>query len=124
MRGSLRVLASAGLSVLLSAGLLPAQANANKVPPAPPTIISVSPGATARILEVVFAAQVPDPAQSASDPISYQISVDSVKWYTCRELAVPENALIGNPAQGICPLTNLHHCVPMGSTCVLHEVSP
>ncbi|MDE0975089.1 MAG: L,D-transpeptidase [Candidatus Nanopelagicales bacterium] len=107
MRGSLRVLVSAGLSVLLGSALWPAQANAVEGPPAPPTIISVSPGVTARTLDVVYSAQAPDPVQSASDPISYQISLNSVKWYACQELAAPENAVAGNPVQGICPLSNL-----------------
>ena len=107
MRGSLRVLVSAGLSVLLGSALLPAQANAVEGPLAPPTIVSVSAGATAQTLDVVYSAQVPDPAQSANDPISYQISLDSVKWYACQELAAPENAVAGSPVQGICPLSNL-----------------
>ena len=107
MRGSLRVLVSAGLSVLLGSALHPAQANAVEGPLAPPTIISVSAGATAQTLDVVYSAQVPDLAQSASDPISYQISLDSVKWYACQELAAPENAVAGSPVQGICPLSNL-----------------
>ena len=108
MRGSLRVLVSAGLAASLGAVLLPAQANAIEGAPAAPAIISVSPGGTAQTLDVVYSAQVPEPAQSAIGPISYQISFDSVNWYACQELGVPENAVAGSPIEGICPLSDLN----------------
>lgn len=107
MRGSRSILVSAVLVASMGAVLLPAQAREIDSAPLAPAIISVNPGASAETLDVRYEGLVPDPAGDATDPISYQISVDTVSWYACQELLVPENAVVGSSIQGACPLSAL-----------------
>lgn len=107
MRGSVRALLGGGVTASIIALLLPAQAVAVEGQLSAPAIISVIPGASATDLDVVYSAQVPDPGQSGGLPLTYQISVDTVNWSPCPTLSIPENAVVGSPVQGACPLSGL-----------------
>jgi lipoprotein-anchoring transpeptidase ErfK/SrfK len=107
MRGSVRAVVSGGVLASIVALLLPAQAVAAEGELAPPSIISVTPGASATVLDVVYAAKVPDLALSGGVPVVYQISVDTVNWYPCPEPPIAEGAVVGSPIQGTCPLSSL-----------------
>lgn len=107
MRGSVRAVLGGGVTASIIALLLPAQAVAVEGQLSPPAIISVMPGASATDLDVVYSAQVPDPGQSDGFPLIYQISVDTVNWSPCPTLVIPENAVVGSPIQGACPLSGL-----------------
>lgn len=107
MRGSVRAVVSGGILASIIALLLPAQAVAEESELVPPSIISVTPGASATVLDVVYAAKVPDPALSSGAPLVYQISVDTVNWYPCPALPIAEGAVVGSPIQGTCPLSSL-----------------
>lgn len=107
MRGAVRLVVGAGVTASIVAFLLPAHSVAVEGPLASPAIISVMPGASATVLDVVYSAQVPDPAQGAGSPLVYQISVDTVNWFPCPALTIAENAIVGSPVQGTCPLSNL-----------------
>jgi lipoprotein-anchoring transpeptidase ErfK/SrfK len=107
MRGSVRAVLSGGVAASIIALLLPAQAVAIDGQLSPPAIISVIPGANATVLDVVYAAKVPDPAQGDGSPITYQISVDTVNWFPCPALTIAENAVVGSPLEGTCPLSSL-----------------
>ncbi len=105
MRRSWRAVVSG--VVVAGALLLPAHASAFESILSAPAIISVAPGASATTLDVVYAAKVPDLTQNAINPISYQISVDTVNWYSCPELAIAESTVAGSSVPGICPLSGL-----------------
>jgi lipoprotein-anchoring transpeptidase ErfK/SrfK len=107
MRGSVRALLGGGVTASIIALLLPAQAVAVDGQLSAPAIISVIPGASATDLDVVYSAQVPDPGQSGGLPLTYQISVDTVNWSPCPTLSIPENAVVGSPVPGACPLSGL-----------------
>jgi lipoprotein-anchoring transpeptidase ErfK/SrfK len=107
MRGSVRAVVSGGVLASIVALLLPAQAVAVESEPTPPSIISVTPGASATVLDVVYAAKVADLALSGGVPVVYQISVDTVNWFLCPAPPIAEGAVAGSPIQGTCPLSNL-----------------
>jgi len=107
MRGSVRAVLGGGVATSIFALMLPAQVVAVEGQLLPPAIISVVPGASATDLDVVYSAQVPDPEQSGGLPLTYQISVDTVNWSPCPTLVIPENAVVGSPIQGACPLSGL-----------------
>ena len=107
MRGSVRAFLSGGVAASIIALLLPAQAVAVDSELSPPSIISVAPGASATVLDVVYAAKVPDPAIGDGSPLMYQISVDTVNWFPCPALSIAENAIVGSALEGTCPLSSL-----------------
>lgn len=107
MRGSVRAVVSGGVLGSIVALLLPAQAVAQESELAPPSIISVTPGASATVLDVVYSATVPDLALSGGVPLVYQISVDTVNWFPCPAPPIAEGAVVGSPIQGTCPLSSL-----------------
>lgn len=115
MRGSFRAIVSSGIAVSIIALVLPAQAIAADGELSPPSIISVTPGANATVLDVLYSAKVPDLAQSGGSSINYQISVDTINWYTCPALVIAENSVVGSPVTGACPLSSL---TPMRSYAV------
>ncbi len=107
MRGSVRAVLGGGVATSIFALMLPAQVVAVEGQLSPPAIISVVPGASATDLDVVYSAQVPDPEQSGGLPLTYQISLDTVNWSPCPTLVIPENAVVGSPIQGACPISSL-----------------
>jgi lipoprotein-anchoring transpeptidase ErfK/SrfK len=107
MRGSVRAFVSAGVAVSILAVLLPVQAVAVEGALTPPAIISVTPGASETVLDVVYAAQVPERITSGGVSPNYQISIDTVNWFPCPALTIPENAVVGSTVQGTCPLSSL-----------------
>lgn len=107
MRGSVRTVVSGGVLASIVALLLPASVAADERELIPPSIISVTPGASATVLDVVYAAQVPDPANTDGSPISYQISVDTVNWFPCPAPPIAQGAVVGSQFSGTCPLSNL-----------------
>lgn len=107
MKGSARTVVSGGILASVIALLLPAQAVAVQGEPNPPSIISVTPGASATVLDVIYTAKVSDPALNGGSPISYQISVDTVNWFPCPAPPVAQGAVVGSQFSGTCPLTSL-----------------
>ncbi len=107
MWGWWRAVVSGAVVASMGALLLPAQSSAVEIALSAPAIISVTPGASATTLDVVYSAQVPQLAQSATNPITYQISVDTVNWYPCPALPIVEGALVESSVQGSCPLSDL-----------------
>lgn len=107
MRGSVRAVWGVGVAASIFALMLPTQAVAVEGQLSPPAIISVVPGASATLLDVVYAAQVPDLASSGGVAPIYQISVDTVNWLPCPALTIAENAVVGSTVQGACPLSGL-----------------
>jgi lipoprotein-anchoring transpeptidase ErfK/SrfK len=107
MRRSWRAGISGAVVASMGALLLPAQAVAVESELTPPSIVSVTPGASASVLNVVYSAKVPGLAPNSSAPIINQISVDTVNWYTCPALPVAQSPLAGSFISGACPLSEL-----------------
>lgn len=108
MRGSVRTVVSGGVLVSIVALLLPSSAAvAVEGELLPPSIISVTPGSSETVLDVVYSARVPDPALGTGSPVTYQISVDTVNWFPCPTAPVSEGLAAGGQLSGTCPLSNL-----------------
>lgn len=107
VRGSWRALVSGGVVTSMAALLLPAPVVAVESELFSPAIISVTPGASATILDVVYSAPVPDPVQNVDTPISFHISVDTVNWFPCPDRAIAENLAVGSSVHSTCPLSGL-----------------
>ncbi len=91
----------------MGALLLPAQAAALENELAAPAIVSVTPGANSSQLDVVYSVRVPDLTVNERGPILYQISVDTVNWFSCPALSIAETAVPESLVQRTCPLTAL-----------------